>query len=176
MVYLTISTGVGGGAIVDGRLYRGAMGNGVEFGHVTVDWRGRTCRGCGRRGCLEAYVSGTSIAERATEAGLAGATASDVAAGAREGEPRAVAVWDDTVEALACGLTSIVNLFEPELVVLGGGVTQTGEQLLGPVRDRVRAQAITPAGADVNIVQAALGDRVGVVGAAAIALEGIAVG
>ena len=72
MVYLTISTGVGGGSVVDGRLYRGATGNGGELGHVTVDWQGRECRGCGRRGCLEAYVSGTSIAERAAEAGLDG--------------------------------------------------------------------------------------------------------
>jgi glucokinase len=175
MVYLTISTGVGGGAIVDGRLVRGAMGNGVEFGHVTVDWHGRRCRGCGRRGCLEAYVSGTSIAERAAEAGLT-ATAAEVAAGARGGEPLAVAVWDETVEALSCGLTSIVNLFEPELVVIGGGVSRTGEQLLGPTRERVRSQAMTPAGAAVNIVPAALGDRVGVVGAAAIAGEEIAVG
>jgi glucokinase len=175
MVYLTISTGVGGGAVVDGHLYRGGMGNGVEFGHVTVDWHGRPCHGCGRRGCLEAYVSGTSIAERAAEAGLTGATAADVAAAALEGEPRAVAVWDETVEALACGLTSIVNLFEPELVVIGGGVSRTGEQLLGPVRERVRSQAMTPEGTVVKIVPAALGDRVGVVGAAAIA-EGLAVG
>jgi len=171
MIYLTISTGVGGGSVVDGRLYRGASGNGGELGHVTVDWQGRECRGCGRRGCLEAYVSGTSIAERAAEAGLTGATAADVAAGARAGEPRAVAVWDETVEALACGVTSIVNLFDPEMVVIGGGVSATGEQLLAPVRERVHAQAMSPAGGTVEIVTAALGDRVGVVGAAAIAIE-----
>ena len=134
MVYLTISTGVGGGVVIEGRLYRGAAGNGGELGHVTVDRHGRVCRGCGRRGCLEAYASGTSIAERAAEAGIDGATAEDVAAAARAGEPVASAVWEETIEALACGLTSIVNLFEPELVVLGGGVTRSGEQLLGPVR------------------------------------------
>lgn len=171
MIYLTISTGVGGGSVVDGHLYRGATGNGGELGHVTVDWHGRECRGCGRRGCLEAYVSGTSIAERAAEAGLTGATAADVAAAARAGDPRAVAVWDETVEALACGLTSLVNLFEPELVVVGGGVSGTGEQLLGPVRERVRAQVMTPAGRGVGIVTAALGTQAGVVGAAAIAIE-----
>jgi glucokinase len=171
MIYLTISTGVGGGSVVDGRLYRGATGNGGELGHVTVDWQGRECRGCGRRGCLEAYVSGTSIAERAAEAGLTGATAAHVAAAARAGDPRAVAVWDETVEALACGLTSIVNLFDPEMVVVGGGVSGTGEQLLAPVRERVHAQAMSPAGEVVKIVTAALGDRVGVVGAAAIAIE-----
>jgi glucokinase len=171
MVYLTISTGVGGGGIVDGRLYRGAEGNGSEFGHVTVDWHGRRCRGCGRQGCLEAYVSGTSIAERAAEAGLPGLSASQVAARANEGDAVARVVWDETIEALACGLTSIVNLFEPELVVIGGGVSNTGELLLGPVRERVRAEAMTPAGHEVDIVRAGLGDQVGVVGAAAIALE-----
>ena len=86
MVYLTVSTGVGGGVILDGRVFRGRTGNGGELGHVTVDWRGRLCKGCGRRGCLEAYASGTSIAERAREAGLAIETASDVAAAARSGD------------------------------------------------------------------------------------------
>ena len=177
MVYLTISTGVGGGIVIDGRLYRGASGNGGELGHVTVDYRGRPCRGCGRRGCLEAYVSGTSIAERAREAGMDGAVAADVAVAARAGNPVARAVWAETVDALACGLTSIVNLFEPELVVLGGGVVSgTGEQLLGPVRTRVLAGSMSPAAAGVKIVEAGLGERVGVVGAAAIAIERIAAG
>lgn len=171
MVYLTISTGCGGGVVIDGQLYRGSMGNGGELGHVTVDWHGRPCRGCGRRGCLEAYVSGTSIAERAHEAGLGFATAEDVAAAARAGDPGAAAVWDETVEALACGLTSIVNLFEPELVVLGGGVTRSGDQLLAPVRELVHANAMGPAARAADVVLAALGDRVGVVGAAAIAFD-----
>src|SRR5919197_3292680 len=93
MVYLTISTGVGGGVVIDDHLYRGAMGNGGEFGHVTVDWHGRLCRGCGRRGCLEAYVSGTSIAERAREAGRGAAAAGGGPAPARAGDPLAAAVW-----------------------------------------------------------------------------------
>jgi glucokinase len=171
MVYLTISTGVGGGVVVDGQLYRGAMEQGGELGHVTVDWHGRECRGCGRRGCLEAYVSGTSIAERAREAGFGGASAEEVAAAARAGDPVASAVWAETVEALACGLTSIVNLFEPEVVVIGGGVSRSGEQLLGPVREQVRAKAMAPAGRAAEIVPAALGDHVGVVGAAAIVYD-----
>ena len=172
MVYLTISTGVGGGIVIDGELYRGATGNGGELGHVTVDCEGRPCRGCGRRGCLEAYVSGTSISERAQEAGMGEVSASDVAAAAQAGDPVAIEVWDATTTALACGLTSIVNLFEPELVVLGGGVsTTTGEQLIGPARERVRAEAMGAAGRAAEIVQSALGDHVGVVGAAAIAYE-----
>jgi glucokinase len=171
MVYLTISTGVGGGVVIDGSLYRGAGGNGGELGHVTVDWHGRPCRGCGRRGCLEAYVSGTSIAERAREAGLAVDSAEEVARLAGEAEATAVQVWNETVDALACGLTSIVNLFEPELVVLGGGVTNAGEQLIGPVRLRVRADSMKPAGDAAEIVRSVLGDHVGVVGAAAIVQE-----
>jgi glucokinase len=171
MVYLTLSTGVGGGAVVDGVLFRGGAGNGGEFGHVTVDWRGRPCHGCGRLGCLEAYASGTSIAERAREAGLDAASAEDVAAAARADDPVAEAVWAETAEALAAGLTSIVNLFEPERVVLGGGVTSSGEQLLGPVRERVRRDALGPAAATAEVVLSALGEHVGVVGAAAIALE-----
>ena len=176
MVYLTVSTGVGGGVVVDGRLYRGAGGNGSELGHVTVDCNGRPCRGCGRNGCLEAYVSGTSIAERAQEAGLTDATAAEVAAGALAGDPVARRVWDETVDALACGLTSIVNVFEPELIVVGGGVTRAGEQLLAPVRERVADEAMTPYGRSVRLVRSALGDRVGVVGAAAIAYERLAAG
>lgn len=176
MVYLTVSTGVGGGVILDGQVYRGATGNGGELGHVTVDWHGRECRGCGRRGCLEAYASGTSIAERAREAGLDAADAAHVAAAARRGGPVAERVWTDTCEALACGITSLANLFEPELVVIGGGVSRAGEQLLGPVRELVHAQVIEPADRELRIVQAALGDSVGVVGAAAIAFERLAPG
>jgi len=80
-------------------------------------------------------------------------------------------VWDDTTEALACGITSIVNLFEPEIVVVGGGVTRSGEQLLAPVRERVAAGAMKPAGDTVRVVGAELGDTVGVVGAAAIVFD-----
>ena len=176
MVYLTISTGIGGGVVVDGRLYRGARGNGGELGHVSVDLAGRICPGCGAAGCLEAYASGTAIAQRAREAGLGEVTAADVAASARAGDAVAEAVWDEAVEALACGVTSIVNVFEPEVVVLGGGVSRAGEQLLGPVRERVRTSAVSAGGRASGVVQAALGEHVGVVGAAAVAYEEAAAG
>jgi glucokinase len=171
MVYLTISTGVGGGVVIDGRLYRGACGNGGELGHVTVDWHGRRCRSCGRLGCLEAYVSGTSIAERAREAGLDVASAEELAASAAANDALAARVWDETVEALACGVVSIVNLFEPELLVLGGGVTRSGDQLFVPLREQVAAAAMKPAGDVARIVPSAFGDLVGVVGAAAIVYD-----
>ena len=182
MVYLTLSTGVGGGAVLDGRVYRGATGNGTELGHVVVDRHGRACHGCGGRGCLEAYVSGTSIAARAREsleagsslAGLESVTAADVAAHAAAGDPHAARVWRQTVEALGTGLTSIVNVLEPELIVLGGGVTRSGEALIGPAREAVRVAAMTPGGRAVRVERSALGDRVGVVGAAAVAQRALA--
>jgi glucokinase len=158
------------------------MGNGAELGHVTVDCDGRTCPGCGRAGCLEAYVSGTSIAARARDelaasdgtsvlAAVADLTAADVAAAARDGDALAASIWDTTTTMLACGVVSIVNVFEPEVVVVGGGVSSAGEQLLAPVREAVRESAMSPAGRAARIERSPLGDRVGVVGAAAVAYE-----
>ncbi|MDT0378229.1 ROK family protein [Streptomyces sp. DSM 42041] len=188
LLYLTVSTGIGGGVVLDGRTFRGAAGNGGEPGHVTVRSGGRPCKSCGRAGCLEAYASGTAIAERAVEAvaearaagvstAMAGPdplTAADVAAAARQGDPSAVRLWEETVEALGSGLTSLVNVFEPELVVLGGGVTRSGEQLLAPVRRSVAECAMGPAARAVRVVAAAGGDRAGVLGAAAVAFERLA--
>jgi glucokinase len=168
---VTVSTGVGGGVVLDGRVFRGSTGNGGELGHVTVDWNGRVCKGCGRRGCLEAYASGTSIAERAREAGMEVETASEVAAAARAGDAVAERVWAETCAALACGVASLANVFEPERVVIGGGVSHEGEQLLGPVRERVRAEVIAPVARSLDVVAAELGETVGVVGAAAVAFE-----
>ena len=181
LLYLTLSTGVGGGAVVDGRLHRGAAGNGGELGHLVVQRGGRPCV-CGRAGCLERYASGTSIAERAVEAlqvdgarsalaDLPVVRAEDVAAAARAGDPLARAVWDETTALLGEAVTDLVNVFEPDLVVLGGGVSRAGAQLLDPVRAVVRKEAMRPAAAAVRVETAALGDAVGVVGAAAVAFD-----
>lgn len=185
LLYLTVSTGIGGGLVLGGRTFRGAAGNGGEPGHVTVRSDGRTCTSCGRAGCLEAYASGTAIAERAAEAvtaaeaagrpttlaGRTPLTAADVSEAAGHGDPVAREVWEETVEALGSGLTSLVNVFEPELVVLGGGVTRAGERLLAPVRRIVAERAMGPAARTARIVTASGGDRAGVLGAAAIAVE-----
>lgn len=188
MLYLTLSTGVGGGAVLDGRLYRGAYGNGAEFGHIQVRSDGRRCS-CGRRGCVEAYASGTNIARRAREAvtlqasgttahepasslhSLAAVTAADVAAAARAGDRLAGRVWAETVELLAVALVDLVNIFGPDAVVLGGGVTRSGALLLDPLRALVAAQAMAPAAHAARIDLTALGDVVGVVGAAAVAMS-----
>lgn len=178
MMYLTISTGIGGGAVFDGALYRGAAGNGGEFGHITVERGGRQCL-CGRRGCLEAYASGTSIGVRADERLAAGspsvlvapATAQQVATAAAQGDEVATAVWDETVDLLGQAVTDLVNILEPEVVVLGGGVTRSGAQLLDPVRATVLGGAMGPARRAVRVELAALGDAVCVVGAGELALD-----
>jgi glucokinase len=182
LVYLTVSTGVGGGVILENRLHRGAAGNGGELGHVTVCRGGRPCS-CGRRGCIEAYASGTSIAERAAEAlterpdsvlaTLRTVTAADVSAAAAEGDPLAVRLWAETTELLGNAVTDLVNVLEPELVVLGGGVTRSGALLLDPVREIVAREAMAPAARAVTVTLAALGDVVCVVGAGAIALDAL---
>lgn len=178
MVYLTISTGVGGGIVAGGTVLRGGSGNGGEPGHMIVVPDGRKCN-CGSLGCLEAYVSGTSIANRARERLAAGErstlasvpeiTAAVVAVEAGAGDRLATEIWRETTDLLGSAVVGLVNLFEPELVVLGGGVTRTGEQLLAPVRARVRDLAMRPAANTVRIGLATLGERVGVVGAAAVA-------
>jgi glucokinase len=187
MVYLTISTGIGGGAVIDGRLHHGSAGNGGEFGHVLVERGGRHCLSCGRRGCVEAYASGTSIAERAQEAlaaagaasvlaGLDKVTAADVSRAAADGDALAREIWDETTELLGSAITDLVNVFEPELVVLGGGVTRSGAMLLDPIREQVRRDAMGPAARTARLELAQLGEAVCVVGAGAVALERVSRG
>lgn len=178
LVYVTVSSGLGSGVIVDGRLLRGASGNGGEIGHTTVDWRGRRC-GCGQRGCAEAYVSGNSIARRAREAVAAGAastlaqlgtiTAVDVAAAARAGDALATDLWAETTAILGRVIGSVLNIFEPNVVILGGGVTDAGPMLLVPVRFAALQAALPPARGSAQVVVSPHGRSVGVLGAAAAA-------
>lgn len=180
LVYLTVSTGVGGGIVLDGRLRRGAAGNGGELGHLVVDWQGRPC-GCGQLGCAEAYVSGPSIARRAAEAlihepgsalaGRGAPTARDVAAAAAAGDFLAGRVWEETVAMLGRVVAVVVNLFEPDLVVLGGGVTNAGAMLIEPVRKAALAAAMPPAARAVRVELTSHGEHAGVLGAAAVAFE-----
>ncbi len=181
LVYLTVSTGVGGGAVINGRLHRGASSNGGEYGHIMVQPGGRLCL-CGRRGCLEAYASGTSIAERARELlersdrpsslrDRAVVRAEDVSAAADGGDELAGEIWAETLELLASAVTDLVNILEPDMVVLGGGVTRAGASLIEPLRHAVLRDAMPPASAAVRVELAARGDEVGVIGAAALAFD-----
>ncbi|WEV69211.1 ROK family protein [Bifidobacterium sp. ESL0775] len=184
MIYLTISTGVGGGIVIDGRPYRGATGNGGELGHITVRPGGRLCS-CKRHGCLEAYCSGRNIARRAQikldEASSLGQvsslsliddiTAADVSRETAAGDWVASTVWNETTSILGQALTDLVNAFEPEVAILGGGVTRAGAMLLDPVRAIVKENAMEPIAQKARIVLASLGDEVGVIGAGAIAFD-----
>lgn len=184
MVYLTISTGVGGGIIIDNRLYQGVNGNAGEIGHMSVDYKGRPCN-CGSRGCLEAYASGTNIAARAREAVLAGRpsvlagnpekiTGETVFEAILQGDEVALQVWDETLEILGAGIASVINIFNPSLVVLGGGITNFGDLLFQPLRRIALSRAMGPLAQVVEIVPAQLGGQVGVLGAAAVALQNVA--
>jgi len=180
LVYLTISTGIGGGLVLDRRPYRGAAGNAGELGHLTIDIDGDPCA-CGRRGCLEAYASGTNIARRAREALAAGEPSSlralssvsalEVAAAAADGDALAGRVWAETTRMLGSAVATILDVFNPELVVLGGGVTNAGDALLIPVRETALREAMGPAAGSADIVLATLGEELGVVAAASVALD-----
>ncbi|MFN2417458.1 MAG: ROK family protein [Candidatus Limnocylindria bacterium] len=181
-VYLTISTGVGGGLILDDRLYHGENGNGGELGHISVRVGGRSCH-CGSNGCIETYCSGTSIAARARDALVADPSgllaerdatqirAEDVVAAARDGDPLASSLWAETMELLGGGVVSIIHAFNPRLVILGGGVTGAGDMLFGPVRRIVAERTMPWLGEVVEVVPAELGTMTGVLGAVAVALD-----
>lgn len=181
VVGLTIGTGIGGGLILDGKLYHGASDVAGELGHITIDSTGRRC-GCGNYGCLEAYASGPAIAERAREALSGGETsmlpglvdgdlslltAANVYDAAKRGDELAGHVVRDTAKFLGIGVANFLNIFNPEVVVLAGGVTQAGDLLFEPLRAEVRRRAFEPAVDACRIVPGALHGNAGVVGAVA---------
>lgn len=168
LVYITQSTGIGGGVIVRGRLVHGVSDGAGEVGHMTVLPDGPAC-GCGGRGCLEALCSGTALARRARERLATGEVSSlsslspsevtgrAVAEAAREGDAVASQVWDEMIHYLAVGVGNLFNVLAPEAVVIGGGVSEAGEQLFGPLRERVRARVRMLPPEKINILQASLG-------------------
>src|SRR5690606_22258033 len=181
---LTIGTGIGGGIIMGGRLYHGASDSAGEIGHITIDSNGRRCA-CGNYGCLEAYAAGPAIARRATEALEAGAesampamvdgdlsliTAQLVYQAAEQGDDLAREVVNDTAHFLGAGVAGLVNIFNPEVVVVCGGVRQAGERLFVPLRREVARRALKPAVAAVRILPSEL-EVPGVQGAARVFLE-----
>lgn len=147
MVYATISTGIGGGLVVNGALLHGLGGGAGEFGHATIRPDGPLC-GCGNRGCLEALASGTAIVKRALEGrsdgrarailDLAGSAealhAGHVAEAAEAGDPFASLIWAEAIEALAIGLGNVVTTLAPDKLILGGGVANAGDRLLEPLK------------------------------------------
>src|SRR5207248_2019032 len=172
--------------VIGGRLFRGSRGTGAELGHVVVQADGPPCQGsCPGRGCLETMASGTAIARDAQamagrrpdgalaaaarrEAGVLRAPA--VMAMARAGEPDALEVVERAARHLGAGLASLANIFNPEALVVGGGVGEAGEVLLRPAREEYRRRALAP-NATAPVLQASFGNEAGVVGAALLARE-----
>jgi glucokinase len=185
VIGFTIGTGIGGGIVIDGKIYHGATDCAAEFGHTTIDPEGRHCK-CGNYGCLEAYASGPAIALRLVEALESGAesrtpamvegdlsriTAQTVYQAAQDGDALALEVVRDTAKYLGVGVANLVNVFNPEMVVICGGVTQAGERLFAPLRQEVTRRAFKPAVKVCRIVPGELTGTAGMYGAAASFLQ-----
>jgi glucokinase len=182
VIGMTLGTGIGGGLILEGKLYHGASDVAGEIGHTTIDSTGRRCK-CGNYGCLEAYASGPAIAERAREAlrgdegesilaGMVGGdpkkiTAQTVYEASKRGDSIATEVVRETARFLGAGVSNLLNIFNPDIVVLAGGVTQAGDALFKPLRAEVKRRAFKPAVQACRIVPGALPLSAGVVGAIA---------
>jgi glucokinase len=180
MIYVGLGTGVGGGVISEGRLIDGARGMGGELGHVSVDLDGPRCT-CGSSGCIEAFCSSWSITHEATLLVSSGRGAAILAAAvegkigpravgaaAAVGDPSALALLERAGTALGAGLASFINIFNPEIIVLGGGVSEIGEPLLNPVRRAIDAFAMPVMRKDVRLTSSSLGLKTGIYGAAAL--------
>lgn len=181
LVYLTVSTGVGSGFVVDGQLLVGEHGAAAEAGHMAISLDGPSC-GCGNRGCLEAYASGTALVNRAHEAIGAGRTsqlseldreleAIDVAQAAEAGDALAQELVQQAAIALGIGVRNLLHLFNPSVVVIGGGVSRMGARLWKPMLEVVNADAMESYRRDLRIVPAKLGDDSGLIGAALLVHE-----
>jgi glucokinase len=187
VVMVTLGTGIGSGILLGGKVYRGSTGAGAEIGHMTIDEHGPPCQGtCPGRGCLEVMASGTAIGREGTDAGrrepesaLGRAvaqrgfvTGEEVTALAVAGDSTACSVMAAIGRSLGAGLASVVNIFEPEVIVIGGGASAAGDLLLDPAREVVAQRALRPSRDHVRIVPALLGEEAGMVGAGLFALAG----
>lgn len=182
VIGLTLGTGIGGGIIIDGKLYHGSSDGAGEIGHASIDPKGRLCK-CGNLGCLEAYASGSAIAERAQETIMAEGIRSqmlDLAGGnvdkvtcnmvfeaAKSGDSLALRLVEETGRYLGTGIANLLNIFNPDTVVIGGGVIQSGDALLAPIQAEVRRRAFPPIVDACRIVIGELPISAGVVGAVA---------
>jgi glucokinase len=172
VVMLTLGTGVGGGLILDDRPYRGATGSGAELGHIVLELDGPPC-GCGGHGHLESFAAGPAADRVARSLYGDGADAHELVRRGRDGEAEALAALAGIGRYLGAGIATFVNVFEPEVVVVGGGFGVAGELLLGPAREVVAVEGLEPARDTVRIVEAQLGSDAGVIGAGMVAFEAL---
>jgi glucokinase len=185
MVYITISTGIGGGIIIDRKIFHGGKGNAGEVGHMTLipdsDYQG----GCGNYGCFEAVASGTAIARRGrevmqekqdsliyeySEGNPDVVDAPLIAAAAREGDREALRIFKLTGRLLGVGIANVLNLFDPEIIVLGGGVMHAQDLFMDDLKASLHERALKPNLKDFELKEAKLGKNTGVMGAVAVAM------
>lgn len=175
LIYMTISTGIGGGVVSQGQLIQGEDGLGTEIGHMVLEPEGPSC-GCGKRGCLESLAAGPHIARRARERVAMGApsslsrldeiTSREVAEHAKQGDPLAVELWTRAAGYIGLGITNLAHIFNCRLFVLGGGVSNEGDFLFDPIRRAVEERTLRPF-LPIQVVGTSLGDNVGLMGALA---------
>ena len=188
VVMLTLGTGIGSGLVLGGELYRGSIGAASELGHMVIDLDGPPCQGsCPNRGCFESLASGSALVR---EASLAVAGRPDTALGraledgrpltgplitelAHDGDPLARDVIALIGRRLGVGIANVVNIFNPEVVVIGGGVIAAGEMLLAPAREEMLARALSPSKDLVRVEAAAFGAESGMIGASLLARESV---
>jgi glucokinase len=174
IVALTLGTGIGGGLILDGRPYRGSIGAGAELGHIVLDYGGVPCGGaCTGHGHFEALAAGSAADETAVRRFGAGADGRRLVDEARAGNEQAVSDVAEIGLRLGAGIASFVNVFNPELVILGGGFAKAGDLLFDSVRDALAVEALSPARDLVRIVPAEFGVEAGMIGAALVGFEAL---
>ncbi|MBA3733827.1 MAG: ROK family protein [Actinobacteria bacterium] len=170
MVMLTLGTGCGGGAVIDGKLFRGW----AEFGHMVIVHDGIPCQGtCTGHGHLEPYVTGVAATKLAHAEFGPAVDAHRLVRLAAEGEPRAVEILEGIGRHLGSGIGTLVNIFNPELVVIGGGFAAAGDFVLDPAREVLRREALAQAGDRIPIVRAELGTAAGLIGAGLVAFDAV---
>lgn len=185
-ICITVGTGIGSGIVINGKVVRGATNAAGELGHIKLQMSGGPICGCGDTGCLEAFASGPAIVAMAQDyikggkstkfREMAAAEGGEitpymVAKAAEEGDPVAKRIFEIVGEYIGIGLTSVINLLNPERVIIGGGVAESGELLLAPIRKTIKERAMVVAGNAVEIVPAQLGNSAGVIGASML-IEG----
>lgn len=179
MVYVTVSTGVGGGAVLNGKLYKGATSNALEIGHTTILPDGPRCN-CGNYGCFEVLTSGTAIARQAREAIEAGletslsqydkVTSYEVYVEAQKGDKVSKDILEKSFTYLGIGIANTIVSFDPEMIVIGGGVSKMGSIMFDKVREVVKERALKTMAESCRIAPAGLGEDTGVMGAVALAI------
>ena len=174
MVMLTLGTGIGGGLILDGRPFRGAVGAAAELGHIVIEHDGLPCQGaCTGRGHLEGYTTGKAAGEAAQAVFGPAVDSHRLVRLANEGDPQAIEILTGIGRRLGSAFGSLVNIFNPELIVVGGGFAAAGDWLFDPAREVMLREALPPGRDFVRVVRAQLGTAAGLVGAALVGFEAL---